>query len=62
MRKDLEDVEVGEHKWYEEAEGSRAGWRALYHVGLEKCRETRTSQARASTGASDVVCKMLQKL
>ena len=61
MRRDLKDGEVGEHEWYEEVEGSKAGWRALYWVRFEKCRETRTSQAWVSTGARYVVCKLCSR-
>ena len=46
--KNLRIVDVGEHEWYEEANRSRAGWRVLCWVGLENCREARTSQAHAS--------------
>ena len=57
VRKDLRDVEVGEHKWYEEATSSRVSWRAMYRVGLENCREMRTAQAQAPVVARDVFVK-----
>ena len=38
--KDLKGIEVDESVWYEEARRSRAGWRAMYHTGLENCRDT----------------------
>ena len=46
VRKDLRNVEVGEHEWYAEASRSRAGWIALCRVGLVNAREARMSQAR----------------
>ena len=57
VRKDLRDVEVGEHEWYEEATSSRASWRALYRMGLENCREMRTAQAQAPVVVRDVFCQ-----
>ena len=57
VRKDLRDVEVGEHEWYEEATSSRASWRALYRVGLESCREMRTVQAQSPVVVRDVLCQ-----
>ena len=35
VRKDLKDIGVKEDDWYEEATRSRAGWKAMYHAGLE---------------------------
>ena len=57
VRKDLRDVEVGEHEWYEEATSSRASWRALYPMGLENYREMRTTQAQAPVVVRDVFCQ-----
>ena len=51
----------GEHEWYAEASRSRAGWRALCWVGLENCREARTSQEKASTVVREVVCELCFK-
>ena len=59
MRKDLRNVEVGEHEWYAEASRSRAGWRVLCQVGLVNGREARTSQA--STVMRDVVCELCSR-
>ena len=61
VRKGLRDVEVGEHKWYEEATSSRASWRALYRVGLESCREMRTVQAQAPVVVRDVLCQVCSR-
>lgn len=44
-----------ESEWYEEARKSRAGWRSLYHAGLESCRET---QVTCSVVVRDVVCEV----
>ena len=60
MRKDLRNVEVGEHEWYAEASRSRAGWRALCRVGLVNAREARTSQA-STVVVRDVVCELCCK-
>ena len=64
VRKDLRNVEVGEHEWYAEASRSRAGWRALCWVGLVNGRQGHHKHMQASTVVRDVVCKlrMLQKL
>ena len=35
---------MGEDEWYEEARRSRAGWRALYADGVEKCRDAKPAQ------------------
>ena len=59
VRKDLRNVEVGEHEWYAEASRSRAGWRVLCQVGLVNGREARTSQA--STVVRDVVCELCSR-
>ena len=61
VRKDLRDVEVGEHEWYEEATSSRASWRALYWVGLESCREMRTLQAHAPVVVRDMLCQVCSR-
>ena len=55
MRKDLKDIDVGEGEWYAEARRSRAGWRAMYRLGLEECRDAQTAQA--SVASRDVVCE-----
>ena len=38
MRRDYEDIEVSEEKWYDEAVRLRAGWSTLCHDGLERWR------------------------
>ena len=41
--------------------GQEQDGRALYKVGLERCREMRTAQARASVVARDVVCQVCSR-
>ena len=35
IRRDLKDIEMNKSKWYEEATTSRAGWKAVYRLGLK---------------------------
>ena len=58
MRKDLKDIGVKEDDWYEEATRSRAGWKAMYHAGLEGCRETQAAMATWQAGMSCVRCAL----
>ena len=59
VRKDLKDIGVKEDGWYEEATRSRAGWKAMYHAGLEGCRETQA--AMATVASRDVVCEVCSR-
>ena len=43
-----------ENEWYEETRRSRAGWRALYRLGMENCRDEQSMQD--SMGTRDVMC------
>jgi len=61
VRKDLRNVEVGEHEWYAEVSRSRAGWRALCHVWLVNDREARTSQTSTVVRDDFVVCELCSR-
>ena len=58
VRKDLKDIGVKEDDWYEEATRSRAGWKAMYLVGLEDCRETQAAMATVAAGMWCVRCAL----
>ena len=44
VRKNLKDIGMDEKKQYEEARRSRAGWKAVYRLGAERCREEKSQQ------------------
>ena len=58
--KNLKDIGMNEKKWYEEAGKSRAGWKAMYRLGVERCREEKSQQV--AVAVRKVVCGMCCKL
>ena len=45
MQINLRNVGVGENKWYGEVRKSRTGWKVVYRLGVERCREEKSQQA-----------------
>lgn len=57
--KDLKVIEVHENEWYEEADRSRAGWKATSGLGLESNAGVQTAAAQVSVlQLKDVTCQV----
>ena len=55
IRRDLKDIEMDESKWYEEDITSRAGWKAVYRMGLKKSDDITATQ-HLLVVAHEVMC------
>ena len=59
VRKNLKDIGMDKKKWYGEARKSRAGWKAVYRLDVERCREEKSQQV--AVAVRKVVCGMCSR-
>ena len=59
VERTLKDIGMDEKKWYGEARKSRAGWKAVYRLGVESCRKEKLQQAPVAV--RKVVCGMCSR-
>ena len=60
IRIDLKDIEMDESKCYEEATTSRAGWKAVYRLGLMNS-DDRTATEHLLVAVYEVMCEMCSR-
>ena len=56
IKKDLAAIDVDENEWYKEACQFRAGWRAIYRLGLENHAEEQATTQSSGQEVREVVC------
>ena len=61
VRRDLKEIGVEKDEWFEEARRSRAEWRVMYRLGMERYSEEEPVQAPVVTGRN-VVCAVCSRI
>ena len=61
VKKDLNVIEVEEDEWYAEATRSRAGWKTMCGLGLQRCGETQAQAVERACAVREVECSVCSR-